>query len=157
MDPKTTTLEKAKQWLRAHFVDGTDCPCCGQFVKQYQRKLDSFMAYALILIYKHFAKEGADEWLHVPSYLVETGAGPQAGGGASAKLRYWGLIEDKPATRPDGGKHTGFYRITEKGRLFVENKAKVRKYIYLFNQKPVRVDQPDLTEITILEDRKSVV
>jgi len=36
-----TTILEAKQLLKDNFAQGIECPCCGQFVKRYKRKLNS--------------------------------------------------------------------------------------------------------------------
>lgn len=125
----TRTLEEAKQWLRERFEQGAECPCCKQYVKLYKRKLNSFMAYALLLIDRYFRQPDAKEWLHVPSYLVEQNATDRE----CAKLRYWGLIEEMPEGRDDGSPHAGFYKITELGKQFVARKIRVPMYIHLYN------------------------
>ena len=58
------TVKEAKTFLRKNFDQGIDCPCCGQFVKKYKRKLNSSMAYALILIGKN-RLAGYDGWIQV--------------------------------------------------------------------------------------------
>lgn len=142
-DPKEVTLEEAKAWLRERFDNGAVCPCCNQYVKLYKRKLNSFMAYALILIDRYFRQAEAEEWLHVPSYLIEQNAPDRE----CAKLRYWGLIEECPADRPDGSPHAGFYKITELGKSFVNRKVRVPRYIYLYNKEPVKRKDDDTIDI----------
>ncbi|MBT8453898.1 MAG: hypothetical protein KJO40_18195 [Deltaproteobacteria bacterium] len=140
------TLEQAKDWLRGRFENGAKCPCCGQDVKLYKRKLNSTMARALILIYRYFQRPNAEEWLHVPSYLNWTQAL-----GDVAKLHWWGVIEEKPEVRNDGSPRAGYYRITELGKAFVRNEASVIKYVYLYNKRAIRRKNPDLSRTTIVE------
>ncbi len=141
------TLEEAQDFLISHFEEGAVCPCCGQLVKLYKRKLDSFMAYALILIYRYFRQSDVEPWLHVPSYLIAQGASDRE----CAKLRYWGLIEEMANTRPDGGR-AGLYRISQRGIDFVEGRCSVPKYIYLYNQMLIdRGDEADSARTTIHE------
>lgn len=147
-DPKSTTLEEAKQWLRERFSDGAKCPCCDQFVKLYKRKLNSSMAHGLILIYKFF-ENNDDEWLHVPSYLSRISSSATVRGGDWSKLRYWGLIEGEKGTRDDGSERVGTYRITGRGKQFVLSQIHVPKHVYLYNQNPVSRD--DGETITIKE------
>jgi len=146
--PETTdtrTLEEAKKWLRERFEQGAECPCCKQYVKLYKRKLNSFMAYALLLIDRYFRQPDAKEWLHVPSYLVEQNATDRE----CAKLRYWGLIEEMPEGREDGSPHAGFYKITDLGKQFVARTIRVPMYIHLYNGSIVR--RPDAETIDIYE------
>jgi hypothetical protein len=103
-------------------------------VKLYKRKLNSFMAYALLLIDRYFRQPNAKEWLHVPSYLIEQNATDRE----CAKLRYWGLIEEMPEGRDDGSPHAGFYKITELGKRFVAREVTVPMYIHLYNGEVVK-------------------
>lgn len=137
------SLEEAKQWLRDRFDEGASCPCCNQFVKLYRRKLNSFMAYALILIDRYFRQSNANEWLHVPSYLIEQNAPDRE----CAKLRYWGLIEECTGGRPDGSPHAGFYKITELGKSFVRRDVRVARYIFLYNKHPVKREEWETIDI----------
>lgn len=123
------TLEEGQQLLKQNIDQGMNCPCCGQFAKQYRRKLNSFMAYALILIDRHFRT--SDEWLHVPSYLVRMGARDRE----CAKLRYWGLLQEMEAVREDNSPHAGYYRITEEGKAFVRGEYQVPRYVHLYDNR----------------------
>jgi hypothetical protein len=145
-DPKITTLEESKQWLRERFADGARCPCCDQFVKLYKRKLNSSMAHALILIYKFF-ENNQDEWLHVPSYLSQISSSATVRGGDWSKLRYWGLIEPQKAVRDDGSERVGNYRITGRGKQFVLAQIRVPKHVFLYNQKPISREDTETVSI----------
>lgn len=126
------TIDEAQDWLLQRLNEGAECPCCGRFAKIYQRKLYSTMAYALVQIYQYFKCPDADEWLHVPEHL--DGKGVVARGGDWAKLRYWGLIEH------DGDHRSGYWRITDNGKDFVEGKLCVAKSVYLFDGVVVGVE-----------------
>jgi len=132
VDPATITLAEAAAWLLQQHKKGAICPCCTQFAKRYKRKLNSSMAYALLLIFHAFRTRTV--WLHVPEYLMEVcKTGPTVRGGDWAKLIHWGLIEQKPdEMRQDGSKRTGFYKITDKGNAFVRGEIRVPKYVYIY-------------------------
>ncbi len=127
------TLDEARKMVAAQRTnpEGVVCPCCGQLAKIYKRKLNSTMTRALVLIYQYFEipPSRREEWFHGPSHPVWS-----ASGGDAAKLRHWGLIEARPGERPDGSTHTGFFRITDKGRDFVLGKLRVPHHVLLFNQ-----------------------
>lgn len=134
------TLEEAQDFLIRHFEEGADCPCCGQFVKLYKRRLYSSMAYALILIDRYFRHPDAEMWLHVPSYLdavLPPSVAVANRGGDWAKLQHWDLIEPKPVVRDDGSSRAGFWRMTRTGRLFVMGLVSVPRHLYFFNQRVV--------------------
>lgn len=131
-----TTLAEAKQWLRARFTKGATCPCCNQFVKLYPRKLNKSMAYVLLLMECHFRSDPVEEWLHVPSYITEMVDPRRAAvirGGDFAKLKYWGLIEEKPDVRDDGSPRVGYWKLTPLGRQFCRREVKVPRRVYTYN------------------------
>jgi hypothetical protein len=138
-DSKGASVEDAKKWLRANFSKGATCPCCHQFVKLYGRKMNKSMAYVLLLIARYYRRVEVkpDEWLHVPSYIAEVAVGnprrAAAVRGDWAKLKLWGLIEEKPGTRKDGSPRVGYWRLTPLGRQFVAREVKVPSHVYIYN------------------------
>lgn len=106
---------------------GYRCQCCGQFVKEYARKLNSSMARVLILIYK----SGNFDYLHVEDFLKKLNRGDLRAD--FHKLRYWGLLKKKIENREDGSARNGFYQITTSGIWFVEGKVTVQEKILVFN------------------------
>jgi len=141
---KATTLEEAKKWLRARFGKGATCPCCNQFVKLYKRSLSKSSAYVLLLIARYYRRVEvrSDDWLHVPSYIAEVAVGnprrAAAVRGDWAKMKFWGLIEEKPGTRDDGSPRVGYWRLTPLGRQFVNREVKVPSHIYIYNGQPLQ-------------------
>lgn len=147
------SLEDAKRWLRSRFKKGATCPCCQQFVKLYRRPLNKSMAYVLCLISCYYRGDVVDEWLHVPSYIAEMVAdNPRRAAavrGDWAKLKLWGLIEEKPGKREDGSPRVGYYRITPLGRRFVNREIKVPAHVFIYNGEPLRRMVSE--EITIVD------
>jgi hypothetical protein len=111
---------------------GHVCDACGQLVKLYKRRLNNAMAYALILLNRR--EKTDDPFFHVPTYLSGQTSGVTVRGGDWAKLVYWDLIEPLARTRADGSKRSGFYRLTDKGRQFAEDKITLPRYAFVFNQ-----------------------
>ena len=136
--PKAS-LEDAKKWLRARFAKGAPCPCCQQFVKLYRRPFNKSMAFVLLLIARYYRRYDVrpEEWLHVPSHINEVVASnprrAAAVRGDWAKLKFWGLIEEKPETRADGSPRVGYWRLTELGRKFVNREVKVPSHVFIYN------------------------
>jgi hypothetical protein len=60
--------------------------------------------------------------------------------GDHAKLRYWGLIEEEPVRRDDGGR-AGWWQITDRGEQFVRGTLKVPKYALIFDGRLLRLDE----------------
>ena len=124
------TLQEAKEYLRENFTEGTGCPCCGQFVKLYKRKISSTASRMLIKL-NSFGVGENDGYHHVGE--LAKGICP-TGSGDFSKLSYWRLVEEKENI--DGDKrNSGIWRITPRGVLFVENKLKIPSHVYIFNRK----------------------
>ena len=138
------SLEDAKKWLRQRFGKGATCPCCNQFVKLYKRPFNKSMAYVLLLMARYYRRIEVknDEWLHVPSYIAEVAVGnprrAAAVRGDWAKLKFWGLIEEKPDVRADGSPRVGYWRLTPLGRQFVAREVKVPSHVYIYNSEPLQ-------------------
>lgn len=136
--PKAS-LDDAKKWLRVRFGKGATCPCCNQFVKLYKRSLSKSSAYVLLLMARYYNRVGVkqDEWLHVPSHIAEVAVGnprrAAAVRGDWAKMKLWGLIEEKPGARDDGSPRVGYWRMTQLGRQFVAREVKVPSHVYIYN------------------------
>jgi len=128
------SLAMAKSWLRERVNKGARCPCCHQFAKIYSRQITSRMAYYLILLYK---MSRGNEYIHVNELNDRTtNKIPLYGGGDFAKLSYWKLIEPLPKDDDDddgAAKTSGYWRITEIGKKFVEGKTDLFKYANIYD------------------------
>jgi len=141
-DPNLSTLQWASDWLRSHLRRGAYCPCCGQLAKMYRRKLNSSMAYALILIYRQSRLE-PDGFFHVPSHLAGLGlkgAVAAAIRGDWAKLVHWELIEPQSGPHEGDGRTSGIWRITEKGRDFVLGHIRVESHAVIYDGQCLTLD-----------------
>jgi len=119
--PNFQNLDEAKAYINSLKHEGVKCPCCYQLVKYYPYKLSSGMAYVLIQMYK-----SDKEWVH-PIQEFRTVNGDYA------KLRWWGLIEDRQDEPEEDKKASGYWRITPKGMAFVEGTIKVTEKAILFD------------------------
>ena len=153
VDPKTISLEDAKEWVKTNVTKGAICPCCDQLARRYQRKLTSSMAAALILIRRAFRTQS--DWLHVPDYLSEVATESAiVRGGDWAKLTHWQLIEAKSdESRKDGSRRVGLYKITPRGVDFVERRVTVPKYAYIYAQHLIGLSEKMTTIDDALRDR----
>lgn len=135
------TIAEAKAYLKENHKEGTSCPCCGQFVKMYSRKITSTDAYGLITFYRHagttfqHAKNLFRE--HVPKATINDG-------GTFAKLRHYQLIESAGKTRDDGG-HAGIWRVTPLGESFVKGEISIKSKVLLYNGKCYGVEGDNIT------------
>lgn len=115
------TVESARNWLREHaWGHGVICPVCDQRAKVYKRTINAGMAKSMIHIYRMVGQD----WIHVS--LI--GARSREEG----KLAYWGLLEEQKTARPDGGR-AGYWRLTNRGVLFVKGALMVSKYALVYN------------------------
>lgn len=122
------TIQEAKEFLRENFKKGIACPCCGQFVKLYKRKLNSGMARTLIYIYNH----SKQDWLNVKDYLR---ANSLPNNHDWTLLHYWGLLQEKGGDPEHGGKTIGEWRVTNKGVDFIRNIISVPSHIEIYNNR----------------------
>lgn len=118
---ETSTLAEAKAWLRARVRTGAKCPVCNQKAKVYLRRLHSTLARALITLWQH---GGAMDYQHAPSLPGDTHE--------ISQLKWWGLIEEKPKRRDDGG-HAGWYRLTAKGLAFLNDRVQVTSHAVIYD------------------------
>lgn len=119
------TLQKAIKFVEDNKDKGVHCPCCSQYCRVYKRKLSSSQAIALIEFYK--ATKNKKEYTHIMDVVQKSVLfATKMNGGDFAKLVNWGLIQEMPKDYASIHKKTsGFWRLTEKGNLFVEGKLKV--------------------------------
>lgn len=127
--PEFETLEEAKQFLRDNWTKGVTCPCCTQFVKLYKRPAHATMALTLIRMY-HSDNKNKGAWFNVKQLVKGIS---DTGTNDFSKFRHWGLVEEAP--NDTDKKTSGFWRITDEGRKFVEGKTTITKNILLFNKK----------------------
>jgi hypothetical protein len=133
------TLKEAKAWLKERVNEGARCPCCNQLAKVYKRRIHSTMAYHLIQLKKRSLD---DSFIH-KSFLLSgsRSAMTSLGGGEFAMMRHWGLIEEKLKDDKQKGRTSGFWRITEKGKGFVDKKLLINKFIYLYDGQLLKVSE----------------
>lgn len=142
LDPKTSTLAEAQDWLRNRLDDGAKCPCCKQHAKIYKRKLNSGMAASLIAFAKVTQQtQPKDGWLKVPDdFVTTTKLVTVLGNREYNKLKHWGLLEGQS---PDQSLEadtpfTGMWRITELGLKFVRGEVKVARHVYLYDNRQMK-------------------
>tara|TARA_B100001094_G_C18165974_1_gene792078 strand:+ start:1099 stop:1575 length:477 start_codon:yes stop_codon:yes gene_type:complete len=115
------TILEVKDHLRKHYESGTDCPACGQLVKAYKRKLNSNMCRALAIIYSR--TKGAGMYIHVQNEFTLLGL--RATAMDYTYLEKWKFIESNPDKN-------GHWRVTDKGKAFVEDTIVVPAYCLVY-------------------------
>lgn len=127
-----TTLREAKEWLRKRLDKGAHCPCCKQFARFYERKLYSSLAAALIFFYRNFDHS---KFHHKSELLKNPKLATTFGGGDFAKLQLWGLIEERPKEEPAAGRTSGYWRISQRGKDFVQAKLQIPSHVRIYDGK----------------------
>jgi hypothetical protein len=129
-----------KTWRILDNGDSVKCPCCGQTAKFYRNNITGSMAKCLVLFYQSFGEDYG--YIHdvVDPYFARHG-------GRFAKLRFWGLVEERPITRTDGGS-AGWWKVTKLGVDFLKGEAKVLKYVYTYSGE---FDEPEGAPVGIDE------
>ncbi len=97
-----------------------ECPCCGQIVKLYPRKLHDRMAAFLCALVRIWKAEKDNAWIHIR----RINTGEKASTDASY-LVHWGLVE----------RESGMYRPTKKGVRFAMGKIRVPSHAMVYNRK----------------------
>jgi len=149
--PQQTSVEVARTWLHLSLADGAYCPCCGQLAKLYRRKLNATMSLVLVLLYRRFKEDPELEWLHVPTFL--NGKGVAARGGDWAKLTHWGVLEALQRSRDNEAAGVGYYRVTDKGRSFVEIRSSLPSAAFLYDGRVQGFSEDMVTIVETLEKR----
>lgn len=118
------TIKEVKEHLRENFENGTECPCCGQFVKLYKRKFGSVMARTLIRLNRmpHHYNHVKD----IVQGISDTGTND------FSKMKYWGLIEEQ-SNDDNGKKNSGYWAITQKGEEFVNMRLEIPSHAFVYN------------------------
>ena len=129
MIDETNTIAQARDHIRPLLKKGTTCPCCSQPVKMYSRPITASMAYGLILIFNTHKQE----WVHLESFFKSITSISPSIRADIPKLRFWFLIEPKEGEKTDGNPNNGYYRLTDKGKAFVEGTTLTNSHVNLYN------------------------
>ena len=131
-----SSVKEARVFLQKNWTksSGAKCPCCNQKVKMYARKFNATMAYGLLLMYDFGKIQGFDNWVKMNEEIASKGI--PSSNIEYAKLRYWGLAEEKP-NKDESKKDSGYWRITTKGRNFANNYISIESHLMIYNNKVV--------------------
>jgi hypothetical protein len=129
-----STLKEAKDFLRDKLKSGETCPCCNRYTQMYSRSITSSMVYALVLMYNR-DKDFPGQYFHVEEYLKNMDWIPSSVRGDFPKMRFWDLIRPKEGGKEDGNPNTGYYKITELGKTFVEGNIELPSNVNIYNNR----------------------
>jgi hypothetical protein len=122
------SLAQAQEELRAKVQGGTTCPGCGQHAQVYRRRLNSGMAFALVLLASE-ARKQPQEAYHVRNLLLRHGFHT----GDYCYLVHWNVLSRR---KPQGEEQypTGFFRLTSKGRAFALGQRELPSAVWLYGE-----------------------
>jgi len=111
------SVDEASSLLAKQAEKGEHCPCCGQFVKAYRRRIRGNHARFLIDV----ARKTTDDepWIHYRKCVF--------GGRDYNYLRHFGLAEMQ--------ERRGLWRVTDLGKDFILDRATVPEWIAVYNNK----------------------
>lgn len=128
----TSTVKDAKDWLRDRLHDGVTCPVCQQQAKIYKRKITASMVTTMgKVVEAQRGPKAVDGYVYLPSIMQRSRD--------FATLRYFGLVQQKPEKRDDGGS-AGWWRVTDDGLLFLRGGLTVFKYAVVYNGNKIGTD-----------------
>jgi hypothetical protein len=133
--------------IREEIEDGVDCPCCGRLVKLYKRRLHTEMAIFLIKLYK-VDKMRPGEFFMVRDLIPSITKSVTDG----SYLVHWGMVETLRSNNEVGGK-AGLYRITERGKLFVECQTSEPSHIHMLCGDCIGMSEEKITIVDALHGR----
>lgn len=129
-----------KDWMQPQLKDGVACPCCGKPTKEYSRPLNKGMAKTMLILAA--SSKDPDGWVKI-SRFAHTDADAKIKNGDYTYLKHWGLIEAKP--KEPHTPNPGVWRLTSKGRAFVDGKLAVPHKIFLVNDHLIRMSEETIT------------
>ena len=122
--------ELKEHWRIAIEGEGAHCPVCSRWGKIYARSINKTMAYSLIWLCGATSDEHG--WVDVPNSnnmrVIRSNQLPT--------LRWWGLVERRPSN-DESKKHSGFWRVTEKGRDFAYGRIAVPQKVFTYDAEVV--------------------
>lgn len=117
------TISEARQFLRANWEQGVDCPCCGRLVKLYPYTLNANACASLAWI-NNLGVLDDNGWVHVQKMFSNVYK-RNATAMSYILLKHWNFIEAKPGNDDPAKKASGYWRITDKGRSFLRGEISV--------------------------------
>ncbi len=134
--------------IRRQFEENSNkdqvCPCCFTAIKKKRKRyLYSTLVHGLVLL-DNFSKTHPDvEWVHAERLFKKIKNASTSSRGDFAKLRYWGFVELKTGT--SGKSRSGLYKITARGREFVNGIMSVSKAVWVHRGKLIEWEKETVT------------
>jgi hypothetical protein len=119
--PDSRSVAEARLQLADRIAEGSICPCCGHRVQAYRWSL---YATAVRLLAAMYRAGGTAEFVRTKDIKGK-------GQGDASRLRYWGLAEEEPERREDGGR-SGYWRVTGLGEQYLRGEAALPRYAWVY-------------------------
>lgn len=113
------------------------CPICNQRMQRYKRPINRKMIETLYKLYKQNLLENG-RWVSVDDIYTKGQAGDYA------KMRFWGLIEPMD-TRHAFRNSIGYWRITNRGKLFCDGSVTITKYAIIYDNECIGFEGDQVT------------
>lgn len=136
------SLRKARELLMEDRWEGTDCPCCDQFAKVYERGIHATTASEMI----RFWRIAGQNWSKPIDVIGKNS--PDL-----LKCRFWKLLEREEGFRSDGSNRVGIWRITDKGVAFIKGEISVPEKALIYNNKLLGFTENQVTIQDCLKDK----
>lgn len=133
----------------ARTKDGASCPVCNRYGKVYKRRMNSTMARALIRLYRATIAKPEQAWFHFTEFTDTRNE--------YEKLQFWKLIEHKPNDDDPEKKDSGYWRITQAGREFVQQRRTMPEYATVYDGEVEGYSEEPTTIMRALGKRFSYV
>jgi hypothetical protein len=121
------TVDEAAEGLLLKVEEGTTCPCCGQHVQAYKRRIRASQARFLMDLVRLSTPQ--EPWVHYKDCFV--------GGRDYNYLVHFGLAQSRP--------REGLWRPTETGVDFVVDRLAIPKWILVYNNNVIRISAQIVT------------
>jgi hypothetical protein len=119
--PDSASLAEARDYVLAQRENGVECPCCGRYVRVYQRKLNSGMALAFSKLCRIHLRDDKRA-VHAREVCEPTKNRD------FSQLRFWDLMEELPKSEDQHGRTSGYWLPTAKGLAFYYGSIRVPRF-----------------------------
>lgn len=129
------TLAEAALKFKADLAtyDSAVCLCCHRSARVAKLRVHSTLARMLISIYV-YSKDMDGGWVHLESFRPKK----HGSGRDFCILKHWGLTQPKAAAIDEDKNSSGYWRLTEAGRLFVEGGSRISKNIFTLDDMVIK-------------------
>jgi len=121
--PRDPAMLDEQRRLADNAREGKCCPCCGQFVKVYPRKLNANMVAFLISLFREHRR--TKDWVHHSKCFHVGRDYPYSA--------TWGLATTKPNEDDSSKRESGLWQTTKKGRFFLQKRVLVPSHVFMYN------------------------